>query len=224
MFTLTNIEKTFGGTNKILQGISLSIEDGERIALLGSNGAGKTTLLKIISGQLKQNKGTINSKLDFQSEIGMMPQGDILIDDLKVKEIVNLKAYMNRLREKNIDSLLEKVDLNDQKDKFVSSLSGGQKRRLSLLLAILNNPKLIFLDEPTTGMDLESVDKFWELLKKQDVTSVIVTHDFNQIDKFFTRVLILKNGKIFADEKVEVIHQQGLTIEKFYRTINDKEI
>ena len=81
MFTLTNIEKTFGGTNKILQGISLSIEDGERIALLGSNGAGKTTLLKIISGQLKQNKGTINSKLDFQSEIGMMPQGDILIDD-----------------------------------------------------------------------------------------------------------------------------------------------
>ncbi|AWN18398.1 ABC transporter ATP-binding protein [Streptococcus sobrinus] len=224
MFTLTNIEKTFGGTNKILQGISLSIEDGERIALLGSNGAGKTTLLKIISGQLKQNKGTINSKLDFQSEIGMMPQGDILIDDLKVKEIVNLKAYMNRLREKNIDSLLEKVDLKDQKDKFVSSLSGGQKRRLSLLLAILNNPKLIFLDEPTTGMDLESVDKFWELLKKQDVTSVIVTHDFNQIDKFFTRVLILKNGKIFADEKVEVIHQQGLTIEKFYRTINDKEI
>ena len=130
MFTLTNIEKTFGGTNKILQGISLSIEDGERIALLGSNGAGKTTLLKIISGQLKQNKGTINSKLDFQSEIGMMPQGDILIDDLKVKEIVNLKAYMNRLREKNIDSLLEKVDLKDQKDKFVSSLSGGQKRRL----------------------------------------------------------------------------------------------
>ncbi|WP_019777471.1 ABC transporter ATP-binding protein [Streptococcus sobrinus] len=224
MFTLTNIEKTFGGTNKILQGISLSIEDGERIALLGSNGAGKTTLLKIISGQLKQNKGTINSKLDFQSEIGMMPQGDILIDDLKVKEIVNLKAYMNRLREKNIDSLLEKVDLKDQQDKFVSSLSGGQKRRLSLLLAILNNPKLIFLDEPTTGMDLESVDKFWELLKKQDVTSVIVTHDFNQIDKFFTRVLILKNGKIFADEKVEVIHQQGLTIEKFYRTINDKEI
>lgn len=224
MFTLTNIEKTFGGTNKILQGISLSIEDGERIALLGSNGAGKTTLLKIISGQLKQNKGTINSKLDFQSEIGMMPQGDILIDDLKVKEIVNLKAYMNRLREKNIDSLLEKVDLKDQKDKLVSSLSGGQKRRLSLLLAILNNPKLIFLDEPTTGMDLESVDKFWELLKKQDVTSVIVTHDFNQIDKFFTRVLILKNGKIFADEKVEVIHQQGLTIEKFYRTINDKEI
>ena len=224
MFTLTNIEKTFGGTNKILQGISLSIEDGERIALLGSNGAGKTTLLKIISGQLKQNKGTINSKLDFQSEIGMMPQGDILIDDLKVKEIVNLKAYMNRLREKNIDSLLEKVDLKDQKDKFVSSLSGGQKRRLSLLLAILNNPKLIFLDEPTTGMDLESVDKFWELLKKQDVTSVIVTHGFNQIDKFFTRVLILKNGKIFADEKVEVIHQQGLTIEKFYRTINDKEI
>ena len=154
----------------------------------------------------------------------MMPQGDILIDDLKVKEIVNLKAYMNRLREKNIDSLLEKVDLKDQKDKLVSSLSGGQKRRLSLLLAILNNPKLIFLDEPTTGMDLESVDKFWELLKKQDVTSVIVTHDFNQIDKFFTRVLILKNGKIFADEKVEVIHQQGLTIEKFYRTINDKEI
>ncbi|WP_165209069.1 ABC transporter ATP-binding protein [Streptococcus tangpeifui] len=223
MFTLTNIEKAFGATNKILQDISLSIEDGERIALLGSNGAGKTTLLKIISGQLKRDGGTIDTELDFQSEIGMMPQEDILINDLKVKEIVALKTYMNHLGSLDIDGLLNRVDLKNQKDSFVSSLSGGQKRRLSLLLVILNNPKLVFLDEPTTGMDLESVDRFWELLKKQNVTSVIVTHDFNQIDKFFSRVLILKNGKIFADEKVEAIHQQGLTIEEFYRTINGKE-
>lgn len=100
---------------------------------------------------------------------------------------------------------------------YVSGLSGGQKRRLSLLLTILNSPKLIFLDEPTTGMDLESVDNFWKLLEKQNFTSVVVTHDFNQIDHFFTKVLILKNGRIAAHESVEEIHKAGKTIEQFYR-------
>ena len=102
------------------------------------------------------------------------------------------------------------VELRDFKNHYVSGLSGGQKRRLSLLLTILNSPKLIFLDEPTTGMDLESVDNFWKLLEKQNFTSVVVTHDFNQIDHFFTKVLILKNGRIAA-------HESGKTIEQFYR-------
>ena len=221
MFSVDEIKKSFKN-KEVLKGVSFSIEEGEKVALLGNNGAGKSTLMKIIAGQLEANSGTVNTALDYQTEIGMRPQGDILIDDLTVSDLVQLKSAMNRIAI-DVDKALEKVSLQDFKKQYVGGLSGGQKRRLSLLLSILNSPKLIFLDEPTTGMDLESVDRFWKLLEKEKYTSVIVTHDFNQIDHFFTKVMILKNGRIAAVESVEEIHRQGKTIEEFYREKLEKE-
>lgn len=216
MFKVSEIKKSFKN-KEVLKGVSFTIEEGDKVALLGNNGAGKSTLLKIIAGQLEANAGRIETSLDFQTEIGMMPQGDILIDDLKVGDLVLLKCYMNQLENIDIDALLKMVELAEFKNQYVMGLSGGQKRRLSLLLTILNEPRLIFLDEPTTGMDLESVDNFWHLLEEQNFTSVVVTHDFNQIDHFFTKVLILKDGRIAAQENVEDIHRNGQTIEQFYR-------
>ena len=216
MFKVSEIKKSFKN-KEVLKGVSFTIEEGDKVALLGNNGAGKSTLLKIIAGQLQANAGRIETTLDFQTEIGMMPQGDILIDDLKVGDLVLLKCYMNQLEDIDIDALLKMVELEGFKNQYVMGLSGGQKRRLSLLLTILNEPRLIFLDEPTTGMDLESVDNFWYLLEEQKFTSVVVTHDFNQIDHFFTKVLILKDGRIAAQESVEEIHRKGQTIEQFYR-------
>lgn len=216
MFKVSEIKKSFKN-KEVLKGVSFTIEEGDKVALLGNNGAGKSTLLKIIAGQLQANAGRIETTLDFQTEIGMMPQGDVLIDDLKVGDLVLLKCYMNQLEDIDIDALLKMVELEDFKNQYVLGLSGGQKRRLSLLLTILNEPRLIFLDEPTTGMDLESVDNFWHLLEEQKFTSVVVTHDFNQIDHFFTKVLILKDGRIAAQESVEEIHRKGQTIEQFYR-------
>ena len=216
MFKVIEIKKSFKN-KEVLKGVSFTVEEGDKVALLGNNGAGKSTLLKIIAGQLQANAGRIETPLDFQTEIGMMPQGDILIDDLKVGDLVLLKCYMNHLEDIDIDTLLKMVELEDFKNQYVLGLSGGQKRRLSLLLTILNEARLIFLDEPTTGMDLESVDNFWHLLEEQNFTSVVVTHDFNQIDHFFTKVLILKDGRIAAQENVEDIHRNGQTIEQFYR-------
>ncbi|MFS9132835.1 ABC transporter ATP-binding protein [Streptococcus infantis] len=216
MFKVSEIKKSFKN-KEVLKGVSFTIEEGDRVALLGNNGAGKSTLLKIIAGQLQANAGRIETTLDFQTEIGMMPQGDILIDDLKVGDLVLLKCHMNQLKDIDIEALLKMVELEEYRNQYVMGLSGGQKRRLSLLLTILNEPRLIFLDEPTTGMDLESVDNFWHLLEEQNFTSVVVTHDFNQIDHFFTKVLILKDGRIAAQESVEDIHRKGQTIEQFYR-------
>ena len=216
MFKVSEIKKSFKN-KELLKGVSFTIEEGDKVALLGNNGAGKSTLLKIIAGQLQANAGRIETTLDFQTEIGMMPQGDILIDDLKVGNLVLLKCYMNQLKDIDIEALLKMVELEEYRNQYVMGLSGGQKRRLSLLLTILNEPQLIFLDEPTTGMDLESVDNFWHLLEEQNFTSVVVTHDFNQIDHFFTKVLILKDGRIAAQENVEDIHRNGQTIEQFYR-------
>ena len=216
MFKVIEIKKSFKN-KEVLKGVSFTVEEGDKVALLGNNGAGKSTLLKIIAGQQQANAGRIETTLDFHTEIGMMPQGDILINDLKVGDLVLLKCYMNQLEDIDIDALLKMVELEDFKNQYVLGLSGGQKRRLSLLLTILNEPRLIFLDEPTTGMDLESVDNFWHLLEEQKFTSVVVTHDFNQIDHFFTKVLILKDGRIAAQESVEEIHRKGQTIEQFYR-------
>ena len=216
MFKVSEIKKSFKN-KEVLKGVSFTIEEGDKVALLGNNGAGKSTLLKIIAGQLQANAGRIETTLDFQTEIGMMPQGDILIDDLKVGDLVLLKCNMNQLKDIDIEALLKMVKLEEYRNQYVMGLSGGQKRRLSLLLTILNEPRLIFLDEPTTGMDLESVDNFWHLLEEQNFTSVVVTHDFNQIDHFFTKVLILKDGRIAAQESVEDIHCKGQIIEQFYR-------
>ena len=216
MFKVSEIKKSFKN-KEVLKGVSFTIEEGDKVALLGNNGAGKSTLLKIIAGQLQANAGRIETPLDFQTEIGMMSQGDILIDDLKVGDLVLLKCHMNQLKDIDIEALLKMVELEEYRNQYVMGLSGGQKRRLSLLLTILNEPRLIFLDEPTTGMDLESVDNFWHLLEEQNFTSVVVTHDFNQIDHFFTKVLILKDGRIAAQENVEDIHRNGQTIEQFYR-------
>ena len=222
MFSLHNIKKKFGSKN-VLKDISFTIKEGDKIALLGCNGAGKSTLFKIIAGQVKSDSGLIKTQLDFKNDIGMMPQDDLLIKDLTVKELVLLKAYMNKLKDFEVESMLSKVELSDKKKDLVGDLSGGQQRRLSLLLSLLNNPRLLFLDEPTTGMDLASIDNFWELLKDSSCTSVIVTHDFNQIDQFFSRVLILKNGYILADESVAEIHKTGKTIEKYYRDLSNLE-
>ena len=222
MFSLHNIKKKFGSKN-VLKDISFTIKEGDKIALLGCNGAGKSTLFKIIAGQVKSDSGLIKTQLDFKNDIGMMPQDDLLIKDLTVKELVLLKAYMNKLKDFEVESMLSKVELSDKKKDLVGDLSGGQQRRLSLLLSLLNNPRLLFLDEPTTGMDLASIDNFWELLKDSSCTSVIVSHDFNQIDQFFSRVLILKNGYILADESVAEIHKTGKTIEQYYRDLSNLE-
>ena len=222
MFSLHNIKKKFGSKN-VLKDISFTIKEGDKIALLGCNGAGKSTLFKIIAGQVKSDSGLIKTQLDFKNDIGMIPQDDLLIKDLTVKELVLLKAYMNKLKDFEVESMLSKVELLDKKKDLVGDLSGGQQRRLSLLLSLLNNPRLLFLDEPTTGMDLASIDNFWELLKDSSCTSVIVTHDFNQIDQFFSRVLILKNGYILADESVAEIHKTGKTIEQYYRDLSNLE-
>lgn len=151
MFKVEEIKKSFKD-KEVLKGVSFSVEEGDRVALLGNNGAGKSTLFKIISGQLIANSGSVSTTLDFQTEIGMMPQGDILIDDLTVLDLVILKTQMNKLNNVDYDALLAMVDLGEHRNQYVGGLSGGQKRRLSLLLTILNSPKLIFLDEPTTGM------------------------------------------------------------------------
>ena len=221
MLVVKDIYKEFKD-KKVLKGVSFNVNKKDNIALLGNNGAGKSTLIKIIFGQMDSKSGQIETKLNFNSEVGIMPQDDILIDDLTVKEIISLKLSMCGLKNEDYLFWLKEVNLENCSNIFVGKLSGGQKRRLSLVLSMVNEPKIVFLDEPTTGMGLDAVDKFWELMRTKDFASVIITHDFNQIDTFFNRVLILNDGVIVSDTTVDKLHSFGQTIEEHYRKVMEK--
>lgn len=216
---LNNIVKTFN--TPVLNNLDLTIHNNERIALLGSNGAGKTTLVKIIEGALKPNEGTIKWYFNKNNSLNIMSQENVLIPTLKVKEQIILTAAITKVDSKQrINYLLDQFKLSSQQNTIVAKLSGGQKRRLSLLLSVLRQSKLLILDEPTVGMDLESIDYFWHFIEKVSGSILVITHDFNQIDKFFSRVLLLKDGQISQDIPVKEIHQHNQTIEQWYRQHN----
>ena len=216
---LNNIVKTFN--TPVLNNLDLTIHNNERIALLGSNGAGKTTLVKIIEGALKPNEGTVKWYFNKNDSLNIMSQENILIPTLKVKEQIILTAAITKVDLKQrINYLLDQFKLSSQQNTIIAKLSGGQKRRLSLLLSVLRQSKLLILDEPTVGMDLESIDYFWHFIEKVSGSILVITHDFNQIDKFFSRVLLLKDGQISQDIPVKEIHQHNQTIEQWYRQHN----
>lgn len=216
---LNNIVKTFN--SPVLNSLDLTIHNNERIALLGSNGAGKTTLVKIIEGALQPNEGTVKWYFNKNDSLNIMSQENILIPTLKVKEQIILTAAITKVDSKQrINYLLDQFKLSSQQNTIIAKLSGGQKRRLSLLLSVLRQSKLLILDEPTVGMDLESIDYFWHFIEKVSGSILVITHDFNQIDKFFSRVLLLKDGQISHDIPVKEIHQHNQTIEQWYRQHN----
>lgn len=219
---ISGLTKAFA--QPVLNGIDLNIYGKDRIALLGSNGAGKSTLVKVIYGELQPDTGRVASYINNKDDLNVMTQDDVLMEDLKVIEQVQLAALIDKVySEEFIEQLIRKFRLEKQKNTFVGKLSGGQKRRLSLLLTLLRDSKLLILDEPTVGMDLESIDFFWRYLDHVGGCVITITHDFNQIDKYFSRVLLLKDGKIMQDVSVDKIHSHNQTIEQWYRQFNNEE-
>ncbi|UQS86221.1 ATP-binding cassette domain-containing protein (plasmid) [Nicoliella spurrieriana] len=217
---LSQIQKSF--YQPVLKGVDLEIYSRDRIALLGSNGSGKSTLFKIIIGLMKADSGRIENHINNLDSLNVMPQDNVLIDSFKLNEQVQLTAAINKITSKTfIQDMIKKFSLTPYINTNVSKLSGGQKRRLSLLLSLLRPSKLLLLDEPTVGMDLETIDFFWNYLDHVSGSVVTVTHDFNQIDKFFSRVVLLKNGIIDQNVSVDTIHSHNQTIEQWYRHFND---
>lgn len=218
LLTLTHVKKQFD--NPVLKDINLIVANNERIAFLGSNGAGKTTLVKLISGALNPTSGVIKRNYDKSNDFGWMPQENTLIESFRVFEMIELTISLNKLAKIHLDEILTEFGLLKNKNMFVSSLSGGQKRKLALLISSIKPSKLLILDEPTVGMDLETIDFFWKYMDQIQGTVITITHDFNQIDHYFDRVILLKNGEISYDEKVATIHSHNQNIDQWYRQHN----
>ena len=207
-----NINKKY--KNKVvLNDINFSIQSGEIVALIGKNGAGKSTLINIITKLIQQDSG--QSKI-FEKEkfdrnlIGVMMQGNISLDRITVKEIIKLTRtyYRNPMSYQVILALSE---LQNYTNHPMDKLSGGQKRKLQFALTLAGNPDLIFLDEPTVGMDAESRTKFWkhiDELKKQGKTFLITSHYLEELEKVANRFIFLHNQKIIFDGSLNEMGKQ----------------
>jgi len=207
-----DVKKTFGHI-RALNGVSLEIKEGEVFGILGPNGAGKTTLVRILSTLLKPSSGEVmvagctlpSEDYKLKKLIGYMPQKPSLYDDLSASK--NLKFFLNlhfsnglRGNIKNrIDQILEFVELKDRRDDIISTFSGGMKQRLSLACALIHQPKILFLDEPTSGVDPRLKRAFWDYFKKlkqEGTTIIITTHQLTDAENC-DRLALMKNGKVF---------------------------
>ena len=203
-----NLQKSYE-RHYVLNGITFSVEKGEIFALLGTNGAGKTTALECLEGIRKYDSGTIT----IQGKIGVQLQSSSLPQNMKVIEAVRLFTKWNGVQ---VDlKYLERLGVTQFKNKRYGELSTGQKRRLHLALAMIGNPDIVFLDEPTAGLDVEgrvSLHDEIRLLKSQGKTIIMASHDMAEVEELCDRIAILKDGEIAfigtANELTE--HMQGV--------------
>lgn len=207
-----------------IEGLSISVQEGEFIGLIGSNGSGKTTLLKLITGMLKPTMGEINlynkhisdyKDKDRAKIISYLPQLQVLNVPLRVKEIVEMGLYSRNLSyEFETKDALKEVGLLDKADSFFSDLSSGQKQRVFLAMTLAQGAKVFLLDEPLSNLDIKyqiELFKLWKDLKyNQNITILISLHNLTMA-KNFNRLILLKNGKIIKDGKPkEVLNRDNI--------------
>ena len=217
IITIDNVCKNYK-SKKALDNVSLSIKQGELFGLLGVNGAGKTTLIKILCGLTKKTSGTItinNFNLDKEIDkikeiIDISPQETSVANNLTVKE--NLEFFGNIYNNNDANTINEIVDifnLNEVLNQRAKTLSGGYKRRLSIAIALISKPKILFLDEPTLGLDVFARRELWNIIKnlQKNITIILTSHYLEEIENLCDRVAILSNGKLLKTGTIEEIKQ-----------------
>ena len=207
MIEVRALDKAIKGRT-ILSNISFEIRSGECVALIGPNGAGKTTLLSCLLGDRKATKGQVlldglaPQAQSNKEKVAVLPQENAIPTDLKVKELLRFfqAIYKDSLTDVEIDSLL--CFSSEQKNQLAGKLSGGQKRLLAFVICLIGKPKLLFLDEPTAGMDTSTRQRFWKIvhdLKEKGVTIFYTSHYIEEVEHTAERILVLHQGRLLRD-------------------------
>lgn len=217
MIQIENLSKIYSQQKKVaLQDVSLHIHEGEFTALLGQNGAGKSTLINILSGNVKKTGGKVfiggfdldRNELETKRIIGVVPQ-EISFDYVfTVDEVLKAQSGYFGLRNNGayIRELLDSLSLSNKRNSRVRELSGGMKRRLLIAKALVHKPKVLILDEPTAGVDIElrhSMHRFLQELHKSGTTIILTTHYLDEAEKLCKRIVIVDSGNILADAPKE---------------------
>jgi zinc transport system ATP-binding protein len=216
--SIKNLSVKYNNSNNILSDISFDINSGDYIGLVGPNGSGKTTLIKTILGLIKPSNGTISlfgnnpERFNDWHKIGYLPQKISSFNPLfpaTVREVVSLgliskkqsKEYSSKDNEQSINKALELFDIKNLNNNLIGELSGGQQQRVFLARAMATEPELLILDEPSTGLDPETRENFFDILHKINkglkITIILITHDFGTIGKYSSKLLYLDKKIIF---------------------------
>ena len=223
LISISNLSKTYKNGLKALNNVSLNIKKGEILAMLGPNGAGKTTLISIICGIVIPSSGKVDvdgfdiikDYRQTRSKIGLVPQ-ELTLENFET--VFNNVSFTRGLYgkapdPKYIESVLKKLSLWDKKDNILRQLSGGMKRRVLIAKALSHKPSILFLDEPTAGVDVELRKDMWksvEALRESGVTIILTTHYIEEAEAIADRVAVINNGEIIVvDQKKELLNKMG---------------
>jgi len=209
---VVNISKSYG-TQKALDAVSFSVEKGEIVGFLGPNGAGKSTLMKILTTYINADEGTasvngfdVNSNQKaVQLSVGYLPEHNPLYLDLYVREYLAFNADVYKVSKTRIDEVIELTGLSSESHKKIGQLSKGYRQRVGLANALLHNPDVLILDEPTTGLDPNQLVEIRNVIKNvgKDKTVFLSTHIMQEVEAICDRVIIINNGKIVTDKKLD---------------------
>ena len=204
MVSIQHISKSFG-SQKVLNDVSLEIPAGQIVGLLGPNGAGKSTLMKILIGLWKADSG----KISVPERIGYLPENNPLYEEMYVTEYLQFMAKMtnDKCQMTNVDALIDKVGLTPECHKHIRELSKGYRQRVGLAQALLGDPELLILDEPTTGLDPNQLVEIRSLIRSlgKDRTVILSTHIMQEVREMCDRVVILDHGTVKADLPIDQI-------------------
>src|SRR5438093_7505644 len=218
-----NLVKTYGDGTQAVKGISFDVDDGEFFGFLGPNGAGKSTTIKILTTILRKSSGLANvAGLDIEHDaqkvrklIGVQMQDTVIDEDLTGRENLMLQGHLQQMHgeelKERVNELLKVVDLGDAADKRSAYYSGGMKKRLDLASTLVHRPKILFLDEPTTGLDPQSRAQVWSYLKglnQTGMTIFITTQYLEEVDRLCRRLAILDHGEIVAQGSPAELKQE----------------
>ncbi len=204
-----NLRKTYDGKVEAVRGLNLEIQAGECFGLLGPNGAGKTTTIEILEGLLDPTSGDVSilghtwqqDERELREWLGVSLQETRLSEKLSVRETVELFASFYR-EPRSSDEVLEQLELTEKADAWVGKLSGGQRQRLAVATALVCNPKILFLDEPTTGLDPQSRRQLWDIIRgfqRDGGTVLLTTHYMDEAERLCDRLAIVDHGQIIAE-------------------------
>lgn len=212
-----NISKNYGA-QKALDNVSFSVKKGEIVGFLGPNGAGKSTLMKILTTYLNADKGiakvndfdVVSNQLDVQKSVGYLPEHNPLYLDLYVREYLAFNADVYKVEKSRIDEVITLTGLTPESHKKIGQLSKGYRQRVGLATALLHNPSVLILDEPTTGLDPNQLVEIRELIKNigKDKTVFLSTHIMQEVEAICDRVIIINKGKIVTDSTIENLVQE----------------
>jgi len=210
--TVNSVSKSYK-SQKALNNISFSADKGQIIGFLGPNGAGKSTMMKIITGYIKPNSGEVfvdeidvlKNPIAAQKVIGYLPEHNPLYAEMYVREYLQFQAAIYRVAKSQIEDCIEKVGLSLEVNKKIHQLSKGYQQRVGIAAAILHNPKVLILDEPTTGLDPNQIIEIRALIQElgKNKTVLFSTHIMQEVEAVCDRVIIIKKGEILVDKKLE---------------------